>query len=565
MQWKAKGIYFIILFVLINLINIDLIYAQNPVWQWAKLAGGNFSETGFGIATDSNGNVYITGSFNSTTINFDAITLTNAFNGSNGSSDVFIAKFDVNGNVIWATNAGGTNYEGGAHIATDSNNNVYVTGYFTSPTITFGSKTLTNSGNGTSDIFIVKYDTNGNPLWAKRAGGTGTDGGADIATDSNGNIYLTGNFVSSAITFGSTTLTNAGSFTSDMYIVKYDVNGNVVWAKRSGGASEDRGYGVAADANGNVFVTGYFKSTSVMFGAITLNNAGSNYSDVFTVKYDVNGNAMWAQNPGGVTNESGNGIAVDGNGIVVVAGYFQSPSIAFGSIILNNAVPGYSDVFTVKYDNAGNVLWAKGEGSNGYDEAYSVAIDVNGNVFVTGYFESSTLTIGSNALINQGSSDIFAMKYNATGNIQWAVSAGGMAQEWGYSIATAGSGEIYLTGYFQSSAISFGSTTLTNVSIYDVYVAKLNETTGIEEDSFSEDIKIFPNPFSEYVSLRSNEPLRNTTITLTDVFGKTEKVLGKVNGNSITIYRENLAAGIYFLQLSQNNKIKYSGKIIVSE
>src|SRR5690606_8330373 len=115
--------------------------------------------------------------------------------------------------------------DGGYGISTDANGNVLVTGFFGSPSITFGSTTLTNaSSTGKDELFIVKYDPNGNVLWAKSAGGINGDWGNSISTDANGNVLLTGYFSSSSITFGSTTLTNAGSY--DIFIAKYDSSGN---------------------------------------------------------------------------------------------------------------------------------------------------------------------------------------------------------------------------------------------------------------------------------------------------------------------------------------------------
>ena len=137
---------------------------------------------------------------------------------------------------LWAKGAGGTYNDYTHSIAVDANGNSYVTGYFDSPTITFGSTVLTNanSAGGTCDIFIVKYDESGNVLWAKGEGGTSTDYAYSITVDANGNSFITGYFDSPSIIFGSTTLTNADNTgnTGDIFIVKYNTSGNVLWAKR---------------------------------------------------------------------------------------------------------------------------------------------------------------------------------------------------------------------------------------------------------------------------------------------------------------------------------------------
>jgi hypothetical protein len=178
-----------------------------------------------------------------------------------------------------------------------------MTGGFSSSMITFGETTLTNTSTSVlpEDMFIVKYDPNGIALWAKSAGGISVNRGSGIATDGSGNVYVTGPFCLYPITFGTITLPNGGAW--DMYIVKYDASGNVPWAKRAGGSKTEYGRGIATDRNGNVLVIGDFGSSTITFGTTTLNNTygtnTSNYTDMFIAKYDANGNVPWAKCAGG--------------------------------------------------------------------------------------------------------------------------------------------------------------------------------------------------------------------------------------------------------------------------
>ena len=200
-------------------------FAQAPNCLWAKSAGGTDVDYGRSVTTDASGNVYVMGYFYSPTITFGTTTLTNA--GTTGYSDMFIAKYDAAGNVLWAKSAVGIDSDRGYSVTTDASGNVYVTGSFDSPTITFGTTTLTNAGTtGYSDMFIAKYDAAGNVLWAKSEGSTSYDEGYSVATDASGNVYVMGYFYSPTITFGTTTLTNAGSV--DMFIAKYDGTGTGV-------------------------------------------------------------------------------------------------------------------------------------------------------------------------------------------------------------------------------------------------------------------------------------------------------------------------------------------------
>ncbi|MFH1005081.1 MAG: hypothetical protein V1781_06265, partial [Bacteroidota bacterium] len=163
---------------------------------------------------------------------------------------------------LWAKSAGGSSDDIALSVSTDANGNILVAGYFDSPTIIFGSTTLTNAGD--YDMFLAKYDASGNVLWAKSAGGSDWDRASSVSTDANGNILVAGSFQSPTIIFGSTTLTKAGSDNyADMFLAKYDASGNVLWAKSAGGSSDDIALSVSTDANGNILVAGNFRSPTI--------------------------------------------------------------------------------------------------------------------------------------------------------------------------------------------------------------------------------------------------------------------------------------------------------------
>jgi len=437
---------------------------------WARVAGGAQNDGFQSVATDANGNVCVGGNFGSPTITLGGLTLTN--NGTGGSSDLFLVKYGPTGNVLWAVSAGGTSDDHVTNVVTDASGNIYLTGNFQSASITFGFTTLTNASSGTGDFFIAKYAPSGYLLWAVSAGGTGDDAGTAVSADANGNVLAAGNFSSSAITFGTTTLTNVGSPGGyDLFLVKFGPTGSVVWATSAGGITSDYAYALATDPSGDVYMTGGFGSPSITFGSTTLTKVAC--IDFYLVKYGPTGSVLWARGVGGANNEVGYGLALDPSGNVCVAGYFGSPTVVIGSTTLTNAgSAGWSDVLLLKYNPSGTCLWATSTGGAYEDVATSIGVDASGNIYISGYFSSSSISFGSTTLINGGNYDMFLAKYGPSGNPVWAKGAPGSAYEYSYGTAVDPWGEVYTCGIFSSTSISFGNSTLTNSGGYDGFLAK---------------------------------------------------------------------------------------------
>ena len=295
-------------------------YDANGNFQWVQKAGGASNERGFGISADNSGNCYVTGYFTGTAT-FGTTQIT-----SYGGDDIFIAKYDTNGNLQWVQKAGGTDYDYGLDISTDNSGNYYVTGYFRDMA-TFGTTQISSSGE--YDIFIAKYDTNGNFQWVQKAGGINSDYVCGISTDNSGNCYVTGYFTGTA-TFGTTQITSYGG--DDIFIAKYDANGNFQWVQKAGGTSNEIGFGISADNSGNCYVTGYFTGTAT-FGTTQITSYGGD--DIFIAKYDANGNFQWVQKVGGIDSDYGYDISTDNEGNCYVTGSYYYAT--FGNIILNSS------------------------------------------------------------------------------------------------------------------------------------------------------------------------------------------------------------------------------------
>jgi ribosomal protein S11 len=535
------------------------LFAQAPNWAWAKSNGGIGNDYGNAISTDAIGNIFATGEFSSPSIKFGGTTLINS-----GTNDIFIVKYDPNGNVIWAKSAGGIADESGYSISTDASGNVVVTGKFASPTIKFGSTTLINAG--ANDIFIVKYDPSGNVLWAKSAGGIADESGYSISTDASGNIVTTGEFDSPTINFGVASLTNLGN--DDIFIAKYDPNGNVLWAKSAGGTGGEHGNSIAADKKGNIVITGQFGG-KIRFGVIELTDGAfpASNNDFFVAKLDYNGNVIWAKNAVCFGYDNGNSIITDTMGNIIITGVFASPKISFDGISLTNTYPMWPDGFVVKYDTDGNVLWAKSAEGASFEGNYGLASDNGRNIYVQGNSSSPVITFNGTSLTKPDTDGGgYIVKYDPNGNLIWVKSASGISSRYGSNnLATDVSGGVVTTGSFYSSTISFGSKTLTNSSdSSDMFIAKLSSATGTGIEILSKEAKMLvsPNPFNNSTLIQLPESVQNADIIVRDLLGK-KVIAKKFSGKEYLLEKGSMSPGNYFIQINDEPHQYPVTKIVV--
>jgi hypothetical protein len=336
--------------------------------------------------------------------------------------------------------------------------------------------------------------------WTTRIGGSGGDYSNRIRSDSVGNIYVAASYASNPLTIynsdGSSfgTLGNSGSL--DAYFVKYNTSGFAQWATRLAGSGDDRGYTIAADPVGNIYVLGQYTSNPLTiynsdgssFG--TLGNSGGN--DVCVVKYNTSGFAQWATRIGGSGDDvSFAGITFDLIGNIYVSGHYNSNPLTIynsdGSSFGTLGNSGSYDIYVVKYNTSGFAQWATRISGSGDDNSFGgITSDSNGNIYVLGQYNSNPLTIynsdGSSfgTLGNSGSNDACFVKYNTSGFAQWATRIGGSGVDSFGGITSDSNGNIYVSGYYTSNPLtiynsdgsSFG--TLGNSGSYDIYVVKFN-------------------------------------------------------------------------------------------
>jgi len=417
--------------------------------------------------------------------------------------------------------------------------------------------------------------------WVKPAGGTSVDNGYGIATDYAGNVFITGSYEGTA-TFGTTQLTNSGQ--KDIFVVKYNAQGIVQWAKKAAGSGVDEGTAIAVDAAGDCYVTGYFSGTCTF--ATGTSFTSSNGKDVFIAKYNgSNGNLVWAKSVSVTGDAEGSGIAVDDDGVVYITGYFRNTATfksSPGGISLS--ATGGLDAFLAKYNNTGTCQWAKKGGGSSLDRAYGIALKED-YLIITGYFEQ-TATFGTTQLTSAGGGDIFAAKYDISGNLSWAKAFGGLNTDYGHAAALDTAGSCYITGRFEVEA-SFQNTTLTSNGGYDIFLLKMNSsgnkqwvknyggdyldyTTSIKFNKYFDALYLTGayavNAVFDTISLSSATNSQDMFVAKTDTSGNTMWVIdgGSMyddagNGVAVDTFGNIYAAGTFYNQTTNFGNITVTG------
>lgn len=322
--------------------------------------------------------------------------------------------------------------------------------------------------------------------WAISGGGGATDGGRKACIDPSGNVIIAGYFASTSINLSGTTITNAGTSGTDIYIVKYDAAGNYLWSQRIGGTGSEFLGNICVDANGNVYLAVYFDSPGITispFGVTNTNTTTPATDDILVAKFNSAGSILWMQKFGSAGNETVNGIAFSNSlSAIYIAGNYSSPSFAIGTTTLTNSNSGNSvyDMYVAKLNIGGSPLWAKTAGATNSNEFVSdLEVDAAGYPHVFGSFNpitSNTTTIGTAVLTSYGQSDVYIAKYSDTGVFQWAKDIGCTGSDNAGGLEVDNSGNIYVTGNFYGATMNMGTITVTNTAQYDAYIGKCNSS-----------------------------------------------------------------------------------------
>lgn len=514
-------------------------------FMWAKRAGLWAYDYGYGVAADATGNVYVAGKYEMEA-QFDGTTVTYA-----GNHDAYLAKYSAGGDLVWVRTGGGQGGDYARAVTTDAAGYIYVAGEV-AENATFGSFFL--PGNlGADNAYVAKYSPNGDIIWIKSFGGWNREDARSIAVDAAGNVYFCGAFRGEAY-FGKDTL--HGTDIDDVYVAKLDAAGNLVWVRAIGGPEDDTVRGIAADADGNVYVTGGFKGT-VSFGSQSLTSV-SVFRDMYIVKYNTGGGLVWAKQVSGEWDEIGWAVTTDNNGGLYVAGEFNY-NASIHPLTLEGS--GNVDAFVAKYDPAtGDALWAKKFGGNMIDKARGIASD-GSKVYITGQYASSVIH-GNDTLVAADSSDIFIAAFTASaGSPAWALAVSGKAdayEEMGFEAGTdvsVSNGYVLVTGAYLDGD-KFTDHYLGPWTRTDMFIAKIDPDMQVStpEAELLANVSVYPNPARGRIKLNCQDAASSIdNISIIDGLGKevfTEQVQGSEANLSREIDLTPFGTGIYLLRVS---------------
>ena len=448
----------------------------DPTIIWSTYFGGTQDDWAYGTVVDGGGNVYIAGTTESSSGmasgGFD-ISL-------GGTHDAYLAKFNSNGVLQWATYYGGSDEEYGTSCAVDGSNNVYLAGYtYTSTGIGSGGHQTTYGGGTASDAFLVKFNSSGTRQWATYYGGNASDIAYTCCTDASGNVFLGGTTSSTAnISTAGAHATVGGGGCS--FIAKFNSAGTRQWGTYYGYVfasvgKNTRVNSLCTDGSGNVYAAGYTNQETVIADGGHDNSLGGS-NDAFLVKFNSNGTRQWGTYYGYSDGSTyGNACATDGSNNVYLLATTSATRFLATASSHQTAIGGNSDAVLAKFDASGNRTWATFYGGTADDDGNALSIDNNNNVYIAGLTKSASAIAdgGQQNTIGGGFSDAFLAKLNSSGERQWATYYGGTNYDVAYGCATGSANNVYICGSTQSTtAIADGGHQNTIGGKADGFLAK---------------------------------------------------------------------------------------------
>ncbi|HEY3803744.1 MAG TPA: SBBP repeat-containing protein [Kofleriaceae bacterium] len=405
-----------------------------PIWQLG--IGGMGIDVPRGVAVDDQGSSYVVGYFDAEAT-FGPLGTKKPV----GGSDAYVMKVDANGKPKWVQTFGAKRDDAANGVAVHGNR-VLVVGNFLDE-IQIGE--FDHKSFGSDDLFAVCFDLDGNPQWVWTLGGIDSDGANAVAATPDGGWIIGGSY-SDSISVGNINLKSKGQ--TDALLVKLAPSGDIEWIKSFGGRYKDTILHVAVDANGNIYIAGHFADVAD-FGGKPLTAHGGSDNDIVLAKYDRNGDHVWSENFGNEFNDVAGGIAVDPAGNITLVGSFENKGpISFGSGDEHTSL-GESDAYVARFDTNGKLQWARTFGAEREDVAWGVAADAAGNTVTTGWFQNSVDFGKGGAIASKGNKDVFAIKYDPKGQVVWVDTWGDHDHDQGRGVAMDKDGDAIVVGAFR--------------------------------------------------------------------------------------------------------------------
>lgn len=459
-------------------LNIQLIHSQNPVFDWINTAGKVNYCVGNGVANDNAGNVYTIGYFVDT-VDFDPGNgVSNLI--SKGNNDVFIQKFNASGVLLWVKSIGSIGNDMAFSIAVDALGNPVIAGVFSGTTDFDPGPGTSNVSVNTNTAFVWKLTSAGNFTWVKtltnfsQANGVTIDSGGNILV--TGYFSLTSDFDP-----GASSLLKTSSGLTDVFVWKLTSAGSLIWAQTAGGLSNDAGQAITTDNNDNIYITGQFTSTADMNpGSLVFNLFSHGNLDIFIQKLDASGNFLWVKGLGTYSNEYGTSLATASDGSVYIGGecgLHMDMDPGYPTYYISGAGSN-TNMFVLKLNASGNFIWAKESGGGGRDVTYCIKKDASENIYIaSGYGGTTDLDPGLGIEMSFGNNGASIQKFDPNGSLIWARGFPGTV---GFSYATGiclSGNSIYICGSFGTMDADPQASQIikTSTGLGDAFILKITD------------------------------------------------------------------------------------------
>lgn len=523
-------------------------------YDWGLSAGSTGRDEVTDLVLDAQGNVFLTGAFE------DSMDVANGgtkdYVYSNGYRDIFLSKYDANGAKQWAFSIGSRGFDRGWSMTLDDQGNVYAGGVFTikadfDPSA--DSTILTaNPAGFWPDGYLAKYNTNGELVWAKHLLTARDRSASQSATllaitgmeiDNNGDLVIGGAFWDTVWLAPNQMIVSDGSL-ADMFLAKYDSDGNFIWAKQMGGGGDQRIQAISTDPQGNIYSTGFFFGSPYFdpAGGSVLSSQGG--EDIFLAKYSSTGALLWAKGIGSVngsptSTESGYDVGTDAAGNVYFTGRLLG-STDFDSTAAGGEITTVSsnELFCAKWDGSGALDWVFILEGGVYKVGKCIDVQPNGDFWLAGEFGASPVLGGLDvdtgqdtvAIFSLGNKNTFAAKYDTDASFLEVREVRGLGDNIVVGLA-ADANEMALGGYFERSILldrTSGDLRFARGGV-DLFAVKYGEgNMAIENALRSVDFSLYPNPVKQDVNLKfSLQQAQRLSFSLYTLDGKAVQNLGQ--------------------------------------